>query len=108
MIAVPSGPSARNASTPPDISPGTVVWSQGVVGMLNVDVPKPDSTGVRPVRWWMGGGLDRPRMVLRIRSMPGSASEDASPKTPRTGSSQMRVSGGLPIVTVVDDAVQAD
>ena len=50
MIAVPKGPSARNAMMPPTIRPGTVVWSQGETGMLKVEKPKPDSTGVRPVR----------------------------------------------------------
>jgi hypothetical protein len=49
-IAVPSGPSARNAMTPPLISPGTVVCSQGDAGIENVEVPKPASTGVSPVR----------------------------------------------------------
>jgi hypothetical protein len=36
--------------TPPVISPGTVVWSHGDAGIEKVEVPKPDSTGVRPVR----------------------------------------------------------
>jgi len=49
-IAVPSGPSARNASTPPVINPGTVVCSQGETGIANVEVPYPDSTGISLVR----------------------------------------------------------
>ncbi len=50
MIAVPRGPSARNAMTPPTINPGTVVCSHGVTGMRKVELPSPASTGIRPVR----------------------------------------------------------
>ena len=32
------------------INPGTVVCSQGVTGMRNVELPNPASTGIRPVR----------------------------------------------------------
>ncbi len=35
---------------PPTNRSGTVVCSHGVTGMLNVEVPNPDSTGRKPVR----------------------------------------------------------
>jgi len=50
MIAVPSGASATNAITPPTITPGNGVWSQGVAGTRKVELPKPASTGLSPVR----------------------------------------------------------
>src|SRR6266568_2044576 len=78
-MAVPRGPSARKAMIPPTITPGTVVCSHGVTGIRNVEVP-----------------------------MPGSDKAYGSPNEPRTGSSQTRTSGSLPVDTVVAQAVQAD
>src|ERR1700730_2077000 len=108
MIAPPSGPSARKAKMPPVINPGTVVCSHGDAGIENVELPKPASSGVSPVRWKMGGGTFRPRVESRIRSTPGSARADKSPNDPRTGSSQTRTSDWLAIDTVVAQAVEAD
>src|SRR5437879_55126 len=120
MIAVPNGPSARKAMMPPTINPGTVVCSHGVTGMLKVELPKPHSTGRRPVRKWIGGRAASLRVESRIRSMPGRFRLDRSPNEPRTGSSQIRGEGWVPlrgtlsprrflsIDTVVAQAVQAD
>src|SRR2546428_6782996 len=108
MIAVPSGPSARKAMMPPTINPGTVVCSHGVTGMLKVELPKPHSTGRRPVSKWIGGRAASLRVETRIRSRPGRCRLERSPNEPRTGSSQIRTGASLSIDTVVAQAVQAD
>ena len=73
--AQPSGPSARIASVPTEISP-CGLSSHRVAGIVNVALSGATSVSAIPVRWLTGGAGATPSASARSWSRPGRAAED--------------------------------